>query len=438
MNNRTGTLFFHLVVIRRSAALWLEGRVVTEARGGESRLSTDADARLYQTPVPPRNSLAPPAPFALRSGCASGTLDCPEVHGVFVIKKSAVLLFLLVVAVSACKKKEAAPPAASLPAASTSASVQPGGPGAAAPAPAPPVKPVPAQLPGVVARVNGEDVKKGEIELAVKTLEDRARTAVPPEQRDTVYRQVLDRIIGFHLLVQEAKARKVVAPPWEVDAQVDQIKKQFPNEDAFKQMLQARSVTLDQLRSDTAQTIAVNLMLKHELEPVVKVTEADTRTFFDQNKARFRQDDAVHASHILIRVPEQADVTARAKAKTQAGDILAQLKKGAAFADLAKKYSQDPGSAPNGGDLGFFSKGQMVPAFEQAAFGLKPGQTSGVVESPFGYHIIRVSEVKAGRDLGYDEVKAQIEEYLKQQAREKKSEEFVDRLRAKGKVEILL
>jgi len=289
-----------------------------------------------------------------------------------------------------------------------------------------------------VARVNGEDVKKGELDMAVRSLEDRARSAVPAEQRDAVFRQVLDRIIGFHLLVQEAKARKVVAPPWEVDSQVDQIKKQFPTEDAFNQMLQARGVSLEQLRADTAQTIAVNVMLKNELEPKIAVTEADRKKFYDENRARFRQEDSVHASHILIRTPEQADAAAKAKARSQAGDLLAQLNKGADFADLAKKHSQDPGSAPNGGDLGFFSKGQMVPAFEQAAFGLKPGQTSDIVETPFGYHIIRVSEAKAGRDLNYDEVKAQIDDYLKQQLRDQKSQEFVDQLKAKSKVEVFI
>jgi peptidyl-prolyl cis-trans isomerase C len=363
---------------------------------------------------------------------------------VLVIKKSAVLLLLMVFAVSACSKGAEKAPS---PAASPAATPAPGAsaPAAASPAPAgqavpaaPAVKPVPAQIPDVVARVNGEDVKKTELEMAIKSLEDRARSAVPPEQRDAVYRQVLDRLIGFHLLVQESKARKVLAPPWEVDGQVEQIKKQFPSEDAFKQMLQSRGVTLEQLRSDTAQTISVNLMLKSELEQKIAVTEGDSKKFFDENKARFRQEESVHASHILIRTPENADAATKAKARAQADDLLAQLKKGGNFADLAKKYSQDPGSAPNGGDLGFFSKGQMVPAFDQAAFSLKPGQTSGVVETSFGYHIIRVSEAKAGRDLGYEEVKGQIDDYLKQQLREKKSQEFVDQLKAKGKIQIYI
>jgi peptidyl-prolyl cis-trans isomerase C len=359
-----------------------------------------------------------------------------------VIKKTAALFVLLGLAAGACSKESAkttTPDASVPPAAPAAAPAQAGAvtTGQAAPM-TPAAKPLPARLPEVVARVNGEDVKKSELEMAIRSLEERARSAVPAEQRDAVYRQVLDRLIGFHLLVQEAKARKVVAPPWEVDSQIEQIKKQFPSEDAFTQMLQSRGVTAEQLRADTAQTIAVNVMLKAELEPKVAVTADAGKKFYEENKARFRQDDSVHASHILIRTPENADAAAKAKAKSQADDLLGQIRKGGDFAGLAKQFSQDPGSAPSGGDLGFFSKGQMVPAFEQAAFSLKPGQTSGVVETPFGYHIIRVSETKAGRDLTYDEVKGQIDEYLKQQIRDQKSQEFVDQLRAKGKVQILL
>lgn len=345
-------------------------------------------------------------------------------------KKLAVVMLVLLVFAAGCKKKEAAP-AAALPAGSA-ASGQAALPAAAV------VKPVPAQLPKVVARVNGVDVDRAELDMAVKALEDRARSAVPAEQRDAVLRQVLDRLVGYHLLVQEARRRNVVAPAADVDGQLADMKRQFANEDAFNQMLQARGVTADRLRADTADTLAVNRMLQAEIEPKVVVAEADAKVFFEQNKSQFHQDEAVHASHILIRVEEKAEAAAKASAKSKADRLLAELKKGAAFAEVAARESQDPGSAQNGGDLGFFSRGEMVPAFEQAAFALKPGETSGVVETPFGFHIIRVSETRPGRDLGFDEVKPRIEEHLKQQIRDRTSQEFVDQLKAKGKVEILI
>jgi peptidyl-prolyl cis-trans isomerase C len=308
--------------------------------------------------------------------------------------------------------------------------------GPAAPGTAPRVKPVPAQHPEIVARVNGEDIKRDELDMAIQTLQARAGTPVPPEQRDAVYRQVLDRIIGYHLLVQEAHNRKATAAPWQVDAQVDQIKKQFPNETAFNEMLKSRGVTLERLRQETADTLAVNSMLEQEVEPKVQVKDADIKTFYGENKARFRQEDAVHASHILIRVDPNADASTKAKARAEIDGVLKQIRRGADFAALAKKHSQDPGSAANGGDLGFFTRGQMVPTFEAAAFALKPGQTSNIVETQFGYHIIKVTEAKPGRDLGFDEVKDQISEYLRQQRRDQEGQAFVDRLKAKAKIDI--
>ena len=338
------------------------------------------------------------------------------------MKRSLAVLAVAVLCVTAaCGKKEPAKPPAA----------PPGSPAVAAPDAV--AKPVPAQLPDVVAKVNGEDVTRNELEMAVRTLEERARQSVPPDQRDAVYRQVLDRIIGFHLLAQEARSRKVVPPPWDVDKQLGDLKKQFPNEAAFNQMLQTRGVTVEQLRKETESTLAVNQMLQAEIEPQVKVQDPEIKTFFDQNKARFHQQESVHASHILIRADEKADAATKSKAKAQADDLLKQLRKGAKFADLAKKFSQDPGSAQNGGDLGFFNKGQMVAPFDQ-----KPGQMSGVVETPFGYHIIQVHEAKPARDVGFEEVKDQIREYLATQQREQKSQVFVDQLKTKSKISVLI
>ncbi len=334
------------------------------------------------------------------------------------------------IAATGCSKE---PAASQTPAAPPAA-------GAAAPgAPAPAVvKPVPAELPEVVARVNGEAVKRDELQMAIRNLEGRAGSSVPPDQRDRVYREVLDRIIGYHLLVGETRARKIAAPPWDVDKRLTEIKSQFASEQAFDDMLKQRGLTQERLRQETADTIAVNQMLEKEFENVIVAADADVRKFYDENKARFHEEASVRASHILIRVDEKADAPTKAKAKAQADDLAKQLKKGADFAELARKHSQDPGSAPNGGDLGFFGKGQMVPAFSDAAFAAKPGQVTPVVETPFGYHLIKVAETKPERDVSFDEVKAQIGEYLKQQLREQKSQAFIDQLKARGRVDILM
>ena len=274
--------------------------------------------------------------------------------------------------------------------------------------------------------------------MAIRNLEGRAGGAVPPEQRDTVYRQVLDRIVGYHLLVQEAKTRKFSAPPWDVDKRLSEIKSQFPNEQAFKDMMQQRGMTEDRLRQDTAETIAVNAMLEKEYETLVDPTDADVRGFYDGNKPRFHEEASVRASHILIRLEQNADVATRAKARAQLEGIQAQIKKGADFADLARQSSQDPGSAASGGDLGFVARGQMVPAFEEAVFTTNVGQVSGIIETPFGFHLVKIAATKPARDVGFDEVKDQIRDYLKQQVRERKSQALIDQLKTKSKIEILI
>lgn len=335
----------------------------------------------------------------------------------------AVFTLAVVMTVSGCRKDSATPPP------------EERGPQAAATAS---VRSVPAELPPVVATVNGVDVKKEELQLAIRNLEGRAGQAVPPDQRDTVYRQVLDRVVGYHVLVQEARARNMTAAPWDVDKRLADIRSQFPSEQAFKDMLQQRGISEDRLRQETAETLAVNAMLEKEFAALPPPADPEVRTFYDGNKPRFREEASVRASHILIRVEQNADAAVRAKAKSQVEGLRAQLLKGAEFSALAKQHSQDPGSAPNGGDLGFFTKGRMVPAFEEAAFATQPGGLSGIVETPFGYHVIKVTETKPARELGFDEVKEQIRVYLQQQTRDQKTGAFVEQLKAKGKVSILL
>lgn len=338
------------------------------------------------------------------------------------------LLALLVISwlpVAGCQKSS--PPAA----ASNS-------PAAAAGAPrGPAIKPVPAELPAVVARVNGEEVNRAELERAVKNLEGGAGQPVPAERRSEVYRSMLDQIVSFTLLKQESRARKVNVPDAEVDAQLAQMRQQFPDEQAFTKALAARNMTIEKLKDDTRTGMQVSKMLETELSPQISVQEKEVADFYAQNPDKFTQEESVRASHILIRADAKADAATKERARQRAAEVLKKARGGGDFAALAKEYSAD-GSAAQGGDLGYFGRGQMVPPFEKAAFALKPGEISDVVQSDFGFHVIKLTDRRPARKVPLSEVGGRINQYLLEQRRQQLTDELVAKLKSKGKVEILI
>jgi peptidyl-prolyl cis-trans isomerase D len=156
----------------------------------------------------------------------------------------------------------------------------------------------------------------------------------------------------------------------------------------------------------------------------VAASDADLRTYYEQNVARNAGLEERRASHILIAAPASAPAAEREKAKAKATELLAVVQKAPdSFADVAKKNSQDPGSAAAGGDLDFFTRGAMTKPFEEAAFSLKKGEISGVVETEFGYHIIRLTDIKAPKQRSFEEMKPELQaEFVKQQAQRKFAE----------------
>jgi len=159
----------------------------------------------------------------------------------------------------------------------------------------------------------------------------------------------------------------------------------------------------------------------------LSVNEQDLKTYYDQNVGRLSGKEERRASHILIAVPKGAPADDREKAKAKAQELLAQVKKSpGSFADLAKKNSQDPGSATNGGDLDFFARGAMTKPFEDAAFALPKGEISGVVETEFGYHIIMVTDIKSPKQRSFEEMRPEIEAELKKQQAQRKFAEAAD------------
>jgi peptidyl-prolyl cis-trans isomerase C len=303
---------------------------------------------------------------------------------------------------------------------------------------APPVKAVPAQLPAVLAKVNGEDITRPEFEKAVQNIERQAGQPVPAAERDRIYRQILDDLIRYRLVLQESKARKSSLTEADVDARLASVRKQFPDEAAFNAMLKEQNLTLAQIREELRTEMVVESLLRSEVEPKIAVTDAEISAFFKENPQNFQAPERVHASHVLIAVPEGAAAEVKTAALAKANTVLKRARSGGDFAALAKEHSEDPGSAPAGGDLGFFQAGQMVGPFNDVAFKLAPGAISDPVETQFGYHIIKVHAKEPGRVVPLDEARPRIEEHLRNGSRQKRTQEFIEGLRAKGKVDVLI
>ncbi|HEY5974081.1 MAG TPA: peptidylprolyl isomerase [Geobacteraceae bacterium] len=175
--------------------------------------------------------------------------------------------------------------------------------------------------------------------------------------------------------------------------------------------------------ADLKKRVVVEAYLKKKVEEQAKVSDEELQKFYDQNKDKFKTGDEVKASHILV------------KSEKDAQDILAKLKSGGNFEELAKKYSTD-GAAAKGGDLGWFGKGSMIPEFEKVAFTLKEGETSGIVKTKFGYHIIKLTGKRAAGARTFAEVKDQIKAAVSPSKQQEVFQKLKEDLKKNGKYTI--
>lgn len=259
----------------------------------------------------------------------------------------------------------------------------------------------------VVAVVNGVEITKDEFVQRLISLNGKP---------------VLEQMINEMLIEQRAEDQKVKVEPEEIDVKIDEIKERFPSEEAFVQQLAASGMTIEELRQQfESQILMEKLILKEAI-----VTEKEIKDYFEENKDRFDKSEQIRASHILVSTEEEAN------------EILSQLRAGADFATLAKEKSIDPATKDTGGDLGFFSRGKMTPAFEEAAFALGVGEISEVVKTPYGYHIIQLEEKKPAYKATLELAREEIKETLAQQKVWTKRSTFLEDLKEEAKIEIIL
>ena len=299
-------------------------------------------------------------------------------------------------------------------------------------------EPIPNRLPEVVARVNGLEIPREEFERGIRAAETKAQQVVPSQFKAEIYRNILDRLVAFHLLRQESIERGLEIHEEEVDAEIERIRSSFQSAEAFDQRLSDWQTSLELLREETRNDLLIARMIELEVVPKLSLDEESVRTFYDQHSDQFTQSAAVRASHILIGVEASADGEAKRRARVDAEAVRKEAASGVDFAALARENSSDVGSAPKGGDLGFVTRGQTVPPFDEALFSLKAGEISDLVESVFGLHIIYAVEPRPERVLSYEEASGKIRVLLLQQKRDLLAAAFLEDLRAKGEVEIYI
>jgi peptidyl-prolyl cis-trans isomerase C len=288
---------------------------------------------------------------------------------------------------------------------------------------------------GTVARVNGSVIDAVELRRATKVL--LRGKAVPEGQQSEVDRQALEQLLSAELLYQAAAKMEIKDLDKQIDARLAEGKARFAKEEDFVKAIKDLEMDEKNLREYTRRDLLISKFVESVIVPKVKVTEEDALTFYKQNPDKFTRGESVRASHILIGVDASASVEEKKKAGEKAEKLRKELVGGADFAALAKGNSTCP-SSQQGGDLGFFVKGQMVPAFEKAAFALKPGEISDVVETQFGFHIIKLTEKKPAETVTFKEAKTRIEEYLKGQKISAAVGEYVAEAKKTAKIEILL
>lgn len=279
----------------------------------------------------------------------------------------------------------------------------------------------------VVARVNGAPITHEQVEKLAERMA-AAQGGAP----DAAKQEALQSLIDIEVLTQQAKADKIAAPTAEVDQHLSELKSRYPNPEAFQQALAANHGTEAELRADLARTALVQKVLDRHVTVTLAPDEAGN--FYKANPDKFQHGAEVRASHILFLTPPDGDGSS---AKQHATEVLARIKKGEDFGTLAKELSEDTGSKDKNGDLGFVPHEGAVKEFADAAFALKPGEVSDVVQTKFGYHIIKVTGVRDAGVTPLAEVKAELESFLQDQERDKQQQAYVEGLKKQAKIEIV-
>jgi len=299
--------------------------------------------------------------------------------------------------------------------------------------------PLEPDMTGIVAMVDGVKLMKADLEKDLNAHLNMIKAQIPANKLNATKADLKDQIINSFivttLLTNEAKARNIKATEKEITEEINILKESLPPQLSFEDFLKSNNITIKQLRERVTLQVQITKLLKSAVPAPGKITDKEISAFYKQNKDKFVTPEAVQARHILIKTEPDDDAQTLKTKKEKAESILKELSEGADFTQAAAKYSDDYQSAQQGGDLGMFTRGQMVKPFETAAFSQKENDIGPVVKTEFGYHIIQVIKREDKKSVPLnEEVRAQISSFLSMKKQEQNNQNFIMQLQEKAMI----
>ena len=282
-----------------------------------------------------------------------------------------------------------------------------------------------------VVIVNDTPITEADVNLEVKRILFQAKAMQQPideSMMGSMRDKVINSLINRELLYQQSKTMGITTNAAEIDNSIDQIKQRLEAGQSFESLLAEMGITTKTMRAQVGQANAIQKLMEMVVYPRAMVSEKESRIFFENNPQYFKKPEEVKASHILIQVAPDAGNEEKLAARKKIEDIQKKLETGGDFADLARQYSEGP-SKVSGGDLGYFDRKKMVKPFADAAFALKPGEVSDIVETRFGFHLIKVYDKKAKSVYVFENIKDRLTEMLRQQKIQDETVLYIEELR---------
>ena len=292
------------------------------------------------------------------------------------------------------------------------------------------------KLPKVVAQVNGKNISGNIISRELKKAAQQYKKRGMPlnaDQEKSAAKKLIDDEIGRTLLVLKAKESGISITKAIMEKRINEVKAKFRSDAIFEHKLADMSLTLDQYKAELETDLYIDQIIKKDVESKIQIPEKEALDYYEKNKNKFSSPEKVRASIILLKFNPSKGKAGEQKILKKFESILDQLRNGTDFAAMAKKFSQDS-LAAKGGDLGFFTRKQMLPAFSDRAFKLKAGEISNIFRTGHGFHVLKVTDRKSAGTSPFEKEKESINTFLIKKKSSQATKDYIEALKKQAKI----